>query len=70
MAQSRKGSLFESITNIAVGYLLSLVTMTVVLPMFGVRLPMHDNALIVLVFTVVSLIRGYFLRRLFVRLHD
>jgi membrane protein CcdC involved in cytochrome C biogenesis len=66
--QSKTHSLVESVTNIIVGYFVALGAQLVVFPMFGLSVPVRDNILIGLVFTVVSLVRSYVLRRIFNRL--
>jgi hypothetical protein len=66
--QTKIGSLFESITNLAVGYLISLILQVTVLPLYGVNLPLSSSATIVGIFTIASLIRTYILRRVFNRL--
>lgn len=65
MAQSKRGSLIEAVTNTVVGYALAVATQFVVFPVFGLRVGVVENLGIGLVFTGVSLIRGYALRRLF-----
>lgn len=66
MQQSRLMSLFESVTGIVVGFGLAIVAQILILPAYGLNLPMRDNLRIALVFTVISLLRGYVLRRVFV----
>jgi len=63
--QSRRRSLIEAITNVAVGYVLAVVTQITVFPWFGLHPSLDDNLALGLVFTSISLIRGYALRRLF-----
>lgn len=68
-AQSRRASLAEAVTNVAVGYILALVTQALVFPLAGI----HDvsgraHAGIGAAFVAVSLCRGYALRRLFERM--
>lgn len=69
MAQSRMGSLVESIANVVIGYGVAVAAQVAIFPLFGVHLPIQDNMLIGVLFTVVSLVRSYCLRRLFRRLH-
>jgi len=69
MAQSRLGSAAESVANVAIGYVVAISAQMLIFPLFGVRLPLHDNLLIGALFTVVSLVRSYLLRRVFQRLH-
>lgn len=65
--QSRGMSLTETLTNVVVGYGVACATQMLVLPLFGVVLPLRENLLIGLVFTVVSIVRSYTLRRVFNR---
>ena len=65
MSQSRRMSLFEAVTNVTVGYVLAVATQVVVFPWFGLHASLGDNLGIGAVFTSISLLRGYALRRLF-----
>ena len=65
MKQSRRMSLLESITNVVVGYGVAIMTQMLVFPLFGLQAKLADNLLIGAIFTCVSLVRGYALRRAF-----
>ena len=65
MQQSKRWSLIEAATNTAVGYALAVATHFAVFPLFGVQVSVAENLALGLVFTAVSVIRGYALRRLF-----
>lgn len=65
MSQSRKGSLVEALSNIAVGYSINFIGNLVILPQFGYRVTIHDTFWIGIWFTGISLVRSFFLRRLF-----
>lgn len=65
MKQSRLMSLFEAIANVAVGYGVAVATQILVFPMFGLRTNLTQNLAMGLIFTVVSIVRSYTLRRLF-----
>jgi hypothetical protein len=67
MMQSRRMSLIESGTNVAVGYALAIATQLVVFPHFGIDTGLREHLTIGLAFLGVSLARGYVLRRLFER---
>jgi len=67
MAQSRRGSLIEAVTNTVVGYVLAVATQFAVFPIYGLKVGVVENLGLGLAFTAVSLIRGYVLRRLFDR---
>jgi len=60
-------SLLEAITNVAVGYALAVVTQIVAFPWFGLRTDLGDNLALGALFTIISLLRSYALRRLFER---
>lgn len=68
MSQSRKVSLLEAATNVAVGYGLAIVTQMIVFPWFGIEAGLEDHLAIGLAFVAVSLVRSYVLRRLFDRI--
>ena len=63
MKQSRLTSLVESLTNVLVGYGVAVVTQMLVFPLFGLAVTVTENLLIGLVFTAVSIVRSYALRR-------
>jgi len=63
--QSRWMSLVESVTNIVVGYGLAVLTQIIVFPMFGLQPTLAQNLKIGGVFTVMSIVRSYALRRVF-----
>lgn len=65
VSQSRRMSAVESIANVAAGYGVAIVTQVAVFPMFGLQASLGDNLAIGAVFTVVSLVRSYLLRRVF-----
>lgn len=63
--QSRSMSLVESLANVIVGFGLAVVTQIVVFPWFGIESHLSDNLAIGLIFTVVSILRSFALRRAF-----
>lgn len=65
MSQTRLGSLAETTINMLVGFWLSVAAQAVIFPMFGYELPLHSNMAIVAIFTAISMIRSYVLRRAF-----
>jgi len=65
MKQTRTMSLIEAIANVVVGYTLAVITQILIFPVFGLHATLAQNLKIGLVFTVVSIARGYALRRLF-----
>lgn len=65
--QSRLMSGLESIANVALGYGIAVLTQISIFPLFGIRVTIGDNFVIAALFTLISLIRSYCLRRLFNR---
>ncbi|MDD4999660.1 hypothetical protein [Rhodoferax sp.] len=65
MKQSRWMSLLEAVTNVLVGYGVAVATQWAVFPLFGLHATLQENLLIGLIFTAVSLVRSYVLRRAF-----
>lgn len=64
LKQSRRGSAIESAINVGIGYGVSVVANILVLPMFGMYPSLADSLAIGLVFTVISLVRSYAIRRM------
>ncbi len=55
----------EATTNTAIGFVVSLVTWIIVARLYGIPMNMATNLSITGIFTVVSILRQYVLRRLF-----
>jgi hypothetical protein len=58
-------SFVESVANVVVGYLVAVAAQILVFPLFGFHATLSDNLLIGLIFTGVSLVRSFLLRRAF-----
>jgi hypothetical protein len=63
--QSKKQSFIESLTNIAIGYTISLLSLFIIFPVLGIESSTNKNILITCYFTVISMIRSYCIRRWF-----
>jgi len=61
--QTKKGSLIEAVTNTFIGWSVGLLTQLVVFPLLDINIPLHKNLEISAIFTVVSIVRGYVIRR-------
>jgi hypothetical protein len=57
--------LLEAVVNLSVGYVVAVGANMVVLPLFGFFPSLEQHALIGLIFSVLSLVRSYSLRRAF-----
>jgi hypothetical protein len=58
-------SLIEAVTNVAVGYILAIISQIVVFPWLEIKVALEDHLVIGLPFVAVSLVRAYVLRPLF-----
>jgi hypothetical protein len=58
-------SLVEAITNVIVGYGVAVATQILIFPIFGLHTTLAQNLQMGLLFTGVSIIRSFLLRRLF-----
>jgi hypothetical protein len=65
MKQSKKESLIEVVTSTLIGMLVSIITQMIVFPIYGMEVNLFQNFQITVIFTVVSIIRSYFVRRVF-----
>ena len=63
--QSRWMSFVEAVTNIVVGYGLAVLTQIIVFPLFGLHASLGENFLLAALFTGISLIRSFAIRRAF-----
>jgi hypothetical protein len=69
MGQTKTQSWIESASNVALGFWLAFATQLVVYPLYGMNATLVENLQITVIFTVVSLIRQYIVRRGFNKLH-
>ena len=58
-------SLVEAVANVVVGYARAVGVQTLVFPLFGLEATLRQSLGIGAIFTLVSLVRGYLLRRVF-----
>ena len=66
-SQTRRMSLVESIANTGAGFLVSLVLQISLFSLMAIETTTSQNILMSGVFTVASLVRGYLMRRFFLR---
>lgn len=65
MNQSRLESLIETVMNTAIGYGVALLSQLLVFPMVGIHVSLTTNLVIGAWFTMISIARGYVIRRWF-----
>ncbi len=65
MDQSKLESFVETCINTTIGYVVALISQLLVFPMVGIDVPFSTNLEIGAWFTVISVARGYIIRRWF-----
>lgn len=68
--QSRSASFFETLTSTVTGFILSVVVQRALFPAMGHDFAFAENMVVASVFTAVSILRGYTVRRVFNALRD
>ena len=70
MGQSKKHSALEAVVNVTTGLLLSIfIIQPIVFSIWDIHLTVGENTTIAIIFTIVSLVRGYAVRRWFNYIH-
>ena len=65
MAQTKLGSITEAWANIVVGFSINYIANLLIFPIFGMHISLRNNFFMGCIFTVISLVRSYVLRRWF-----
>ena len=68
MKQSKQKSLVESTVQTIIGLAISIVLQVVLYPILGIPVSFTQNLIITAVFFIVSIVRGYIVRRIFEKL--
>ena len=63
--QTKKQSAIESLTSTTIGIIIGIVLNLTILPIFGYPVSLSDSLWISVIFTVISIIRSYIIRRWF-----
>lgn len=63
--QSKLESFVETCINTAIGFIVALISQLLVFPMVGIDVPFSTNIEVGAWFTVISVARGYVIRRWF-----
>jgi uncharacterized protein YacL len=63
--QTKTQSFIETIVNLVIGMIVSFLAQKTIFPYFDLHVSTHKNILITLIFTIISFVRGYGLRRFF-----
>lgn len=65
MNQTKLESLAEVIINVAIGWVIAFLAQLIIFPMFGINVTLGEQLSISVIFTAVSIIRSYVIRRWF-----
>ena len=63
--QNKRESMIESLTSTTIGIIIGIVLNLTILPIFGYPVSWSDSLWISVIFTIVSIIRSYVIRRFF-----
>lgn len=65
MRQTRLGSFIEAWINVLIGFGINFIANLLILPMFGFHITLMDNLYIGILYTTISVVRSYAIRRWF-----
>lgn len=63
--QTKKQSFTEAISNTAIGFIISYISTFIIFPLVGFESSASINLIITVYFTIISIFRGYVIRRWF-----
>ena len=63
--QSKRESMIETLTSVFAGWIIGVILNLTILPLFDYNITVVDSLLVSLIFTVISVVRGYLIRRFF-----
>ena len=63
--QSKLESLSEAIFNVFIGFVIAFISQLVFFPIVGIEVTLDQNFILTVLFTLVSIIRTYIIRRYF-----
>jgi len=66
--QTKTFSAIEAVTNTVVGLGASFLIQLLLYPIMGIPVSLKQNVIITIVFFIASFLRGYLLRRVFIKL--
>lgn len=65
MRQTRLGSFIEAWINVLIGFGINFLANLLILPLFGFHITLMDNLYIGILYTIISVVRSYAIRRWF-----
>lgn len=65
MTQTRLGSLIEAVINVLIGFGINFTANALIFPLFGWSISASQNFTLGLIYTAISVVRSYVVRRWF-----
>lgn len=65
MQQTKLGSFYEALINIIIGWTINFTANMTIFPLFGWEISIEQNIWLGTIYTVISLVRSYIIRRWF-----
>ena len=65
MAQTRRGSLYEALINVLIGFSINYLANLLIFPLFGLHIGLAANFVMGCIYTAISVARSYLIRRFF-----
>jgi hypothetical protein len=65
MNQTRLGSFIEAVINTCIGFAINFTANMFIFPLFGFHITVSENFVLGLLYTVISVVRSYCIRRWF-----
>ena len=66
--QKKSHSITESIINVIIGFGINFTANMLIFPIFGWKIDIKQNITLGIIYTIISILRSYILRRLFNRI--
>ncbi len=63
--QTKKASFIESLTNVTIGFLITIISLHIIFPFLGIENHSGINIVLTIYLTALSILRNYILRRYF-----
>ena len=63
--QTKKQSFIESLTNVTIGFLITIISLHIIFPLLGIENHSGKNIVLTIYLTALSILRNYISRRYF-----
>lgn len=65
MSQTKLSSFIEALMNVAIGFTINYIANLLIFPLFDMHISLIDNLWMGMIYTIISIIRSYVIRRWF-----